>query len=99
MTTRREFLRTLGVGASAAPFLLHLPSLGYARESAPAKQRLVVMFIPNGVIPKTFWPDEEGETVTLKESLSPLAQFKAKPLQLNGHCDTVTEDGDIQMRV
>ncbi len=98
MTTRRDFLRTLGVGAAAAPFLLHLPSLGYAKGSAAAKQRLVVMFSPNGVIPKTFWPDEEGETFTLKESLTPLEPFKARTLILNGLCDKVKGDGDSHMR-
>ncbi|HVE40317.1 MAG TPA: DUF1552 domain-containing protein [Planctomycetota bacterium] len=98
MTTRRDFLRTLGVGAAAAPFLLHLPSLGYAKTSAAAKQRLIVMFSPNGVIPKTFWPDEEGETFTLKESLSPLEPFKAQTLILNGLCDKVKGDGDSHMR-
>jgi hypothetical protein len=98
MTTRREFLRTLGVGAAAAPFLLHLPSLGYAKASAAAKQRLVVMFSPNGVIPKTFWPDEEGETFTLKESLTPLEPFKAQTLILNGVCDKIKGDGDSHMR-
>src|SRR5262245_60325606 len=98
MTTRREFLRTLGVGAAAAPFLLHLPSLGYAKASAASRQRLVVMFSPNGVIPKTFWPDEEGETFTLKESLTPLEPFKDRTLILNGVCDKVKGDGDSHMR-
>jgi hypothetical protein len=98
MTTRREFLRTLGVGAAAAPFLLNLPSLGYAKASAAARQRLVVMFSPNGVIPKTFWPDEEGETFTLKESLLPLEPYKDKTLILNGVCDKIKGDGDSHMR-
>ena len=31
------------------------------------------MFSPNGIVPKAFWPDEEGEKFTLKESLSLLA--------------------------
>jgi hypothetical protein len=96
--TRREFLRTLGVGTAAAPFLLQLPSLGFANASAERRQRLVVMFSPNGVIPKNFWPDEEGETFTLKESLLPLEPFKAKTLILNGVCDKVKGDGDSHMR-
>src|SRR6185503_4047554 len=95
---RREFLRTLGVGAAAAPFLLHLPSLGFAKAAAARKQRLVVMFSPNGVIPKNFWPDEEGETFTLKESLTPLEPFKKQTLILNGLCDKVKGDGDSHMR-
>jgi hypothetical protein len=98
MTSRREFLRTLGVSAASAPFLLHLPSLGYAKAATAAKQRLVVMFSPNGVIPKTFWPDEEGESFTLKESLSPLEPFKDRTLILNGVCDKIKGDGDSHMR-
>ena len=49
-SNRREFLRDLGIGAAALPFLLNLPSLGFANQ-ARRKQRLVVMFSPNGVVP------------------------------------------------
>ena len=49
-TNRREFLRDLGIGAAALPFLLNLPSLGFANQQK-RKQRLVVMFSPNGVDP------------------------------------------------
>src|SRR5438045_5486193 len=82
--SRREFLSNLGVGAAAAPFLLHLRSLGFASAEGAPKQRLVVMFSPNGVIPSAFWPDEEGETFTLKESRTPLERFKDRTLFLNG---------------
>ena len=61
-TNRREFLRDLGIGAAALPFVLNLPSLGFANQQK-RKQRLVVMFSPNGVVPSTFWPDEEGDGV------------------------------------
>src|SRR5205085_8448890 len=46
----------------------------------------------------TFWPDEEGETFTLKESLKPLEPFKSRTLVLNGVCDRVRGDGDNHMR-
>ncbi len=96
-TSRRDFLRDLGLSAAALPFLLNLPSLGFANQQR-RKQRLVVMFSPNGVVPSTFWPDEEGETFTLKESLSPLAEFQNRTLILNGVCDKVRGDGDNHMR-
>ena len=51
--TRREFVRDIGVGAAALPFVGNLPSLGFANQSR-RKQRLVVMFSPNGVIPGAF---------------------------------------------
>lgn len=94
---RREFLRDLGLSAAALPFVMNLPSLGFANQQQ-RKQRLVIMFSPNGVIPPTFWPDEEGEQFTLKESLSPLEPFKNKTLILNGVCDKVRGDGDNHMR-
>jgi Protein of unknown function (DUF1552) len=99
MTTRsrREFLRDLGISAAALPFVLNLPSLGFANQQA-RKQRLVVMFSPNGVVPKTFWPDEEGSEFTLKESLTPLAPFQDKLLTLHGVCDRIRGDGDNHMR-
>lgn len=96
-SSRREFLRDLGLSAAALPFVLNLPSLGFANQQA-RKQRLVVMFSPNGVVPKTFWPDEEGAEFKLKESLSPLEPFKDRLLTLHGVCDRVRGDGDNHMR-
>ncbi len=96
-TTRREFIRDLGLGAAAMPFLLNLPGLGFANQTQ-RKQRLVVLFSPNGVVPSAFWPDEEGVKFTLKESLSPLEPFKDRTLILNGVCDRVRGDGDNHMR-
>jgi Protein of unknown function (DUF1552) len=95
--TRREFVRDLGLGAAAVPFVLNLPGLGFANQ-ARRKQRLVVMFSPNGVFPGAFWPDEEGPKFTLKESLKPLEPFKDKTLILHGVCDRVRGDGDNHMR-
>ncbi len=96
-SSRREFIRDLGIGGAALPFLLNLPSLGFANQ-ARRKQRLIVIFSPNGVIPPAFWPDEEGGTFTLKESLKPLEPFKDRTLILNGVCDKVRGDGDNHMR-
>ena len=96
-STRRDFLRDLGLSAAALPFVLNLPSLGFANQTA-RKQRLVIMFSPNGVVPSTFWPEEEGEDFKLKESLSPLEPFKSKLLTLHGVCDKVRGDGDSHMR-
>jgi hypothetical protein len=77
--------------------LLNLPSLGFANQGK-RKQRLVVMFSPNGVIPSAYWPDDEGEKFTLKESLKPLEPFKNRVLTLHGVCDKVRGDGDNHMR-
>ena len=95
--SRRQFMRTLGLGAAAAPFVGNLPSLCFANQ-AKRKQRLVVVFSPNGVVPKTFWPDEEWEKFALKESLQPLAPWQDRVLVLHGLCDKVRGDGDSHMR-
>jgi hypothetical protein len=96
LRSRREFLRDVGVGAAAAPFLSNLPTFAASRR-AP-KQRLVVMFSPNGVVPWNFWPSEEGANFALKESLTPLEPFKDRTLILHGVCDKVRGDGDNHMR-
>jgi hypothetical protein len=96
-SSRREFIRDLGIGAAAVPFVLNLPSLGFANQGM-RKRRLVIMFSPNGVIPSTFWPDEEGASFQLKESLKPLEPFKDRALILHGVCDKLRGDGDNHMR-
>jgi len=94
---RRDFLKQTGVSAAALPFVLNLPSLAFANQ-AKRKQRLVVIFSPNGVMPQNFWPDEEGAKFTLKEILKPLTPFQDKLLTLHGICDKVRGDGDNHMR-
>jgi hypothetical protein len=95
--TRREFLRDLGIGVASLPFILNLPSLGFA-NLGQRKQRLVVLFSPNGVVPSTYWPDTEGKLTTFKETLKPLDGFKDRTLVLHGVCDKVRGDGDNHMR-
>ncbi|WP_425396393.1 DUF1552 domain-containing protein [Aeoliella sp.] len=95
--TRRDFLRAMGLSAAVAPFVMNRPSLAFA-NAAGRKQRLVIVFTPNGVVPPTFWPDEEGSEFTLKESLAPLEPFKDRTLILHGVRNGVAGDGDLHMR-
>lgn len=90
-------MRKLGLGTAALPFVCNLPSLAFAGSSR-RKQRLIIMFSPNGVVPSTFWPDEEGELTHLKESLSPLEPFRDRVMTLHGVCDKIRGDGDSHMR-
>jgi len=87
----------MGLSAAAFPFILNLPSLGFANQQR-RKQRLVIMFSPNGVVPSAFWPDEEGTSFKLKECLTPLEPFKDRTLILHGVCDQLRGDGDNHMR-
>ena len=89
----------MGLPPLVAPFIGNLPSIGFANQQR-RKQRLVIMFSPNGIVPNTFWPDAAGSLadVTLKASLSPLESLKSRVLTLHGVCDRVRGDGDAHMR-
>lgn len=97
VNSRREFLRGLGLASASLPFVLNLPSLGFANQQS-RKQRLIIMFTPNGVIPGSFWPEEEGKDFKLRECVKPLEAFQDKTLFLHGLCDKIRGDGDNHMR-
>lgn len=100
--SRRSFMQTLGLSTASLPLWLNLQSLGFASNTG-RKQRLVIIFSPNGVVRDRFWPDHEGDeasfaSMDLKPILSPLAPFKDKTLVLKGVCDKIKGDGDNHMR-
>ena len=94
---RRQFIKRLGLSAASLPFLMGLPSLGLANPARP-RQRLVIMFSPNGTIPPAFWPDETGADFQLKEITKPLEAYKDRMLFLRGLSNKVRGDGDGHMR-
>ncbi len=94
---RRQFIKQLGLSAASLPFLVGLPSLGLASPVRP-RQRLVIVFTPNGTIPPAFWPDETGTDFKLKDILKPLEPFRDKMLMLRGVSNKVRGDGDNHMR-
>src|SRR5213594_3156394 len=94
---RRKFIKQLGLSAASLPFLMGLPSLGLASPARP-RQRLIIMFSPNGTIPPAYWPDEQGKDFKLKEIMSPLEPFKDRMLVLHGISNKVRGDGDNHMR-
>jgi hypothetical protein len=104
--SRRELLRRLGVGSAVLPFLGNLPSLAAAGSTAP-KKRLVIVFSPDGVVKKNFWPTEPGpfttlppvvQPIELPPILKPLEPFRDQLLMLKGVHDKVRGDGDHHMR-
>ncbi|MBM4088353.1 MAG: DUF1552 domain-containing protein [Planctomycetes bacterium] len=95
--TRRAFMRDLGLSAAATPFVWGLAARG-SEATAPRRQRLVILFSPNGVVPWNFWPKEVGEQFTLPEILTPLQPFQKRVLTLHGICNRVRGDGDSHMR-
>ncbi|MEM7386629.1 MAG: DUF1552 domain-containing protein [Verrucomicrobiota bacterium] len=94
---RRQFLGKLGATSAVLPFLSGLPSL---RAASPGgrKQRLIVMFSPNGTLPDLFWPNETGTDFELKSILKPLEPYKDRMLLLKGISNQVRGDGDSHMR-
>ena len=95
--SRRHFLRSLGVSAAALPFLAGLPSI-MGTSLPQRRQRLVIMFSPNGTLPEQFWPDEEGENFAFKSILKPLEPFRDRTLLVNGIHNKIRGDGDGHMR-
>lgn len=94
---RRQFLRDLGVSAAAFPFLAGLPSLTGA-PLPQRRQRLIIVFSPNGTLPNDFWPDQMGDGFDLKPILKPLEPYKDKMLLLKGVYNKIRGDGDQHMR-
>jgi hypothetical protein len=87
----------MGLSAAALPFVLNLPSLGFANQTK-RKQRLLIVFSPDGTVPWNFWPDEVGKEFKLKPIVEPLEPFKDKLLFLRGLSNKVRGDGDGHMR-
>jgi hypothetical protein len=98
---RRQFLRDLGLGAAAIPFVSGLPSLqAAAGESLAPRKRLVIMFSPNGTLPDEFWPDQFGDdsSLQLKPMLNALQPYREQMLILKGVNNKIRGDGDNHMR-
>jgi hypothetical protein len=96
--TRRQFLRTAGISAAALPFVLNLQSIAAPATSAKKKQRLLIMFSPNGTVPWDFWPDKTGKDFELKAITQSLKPFQDKLLFVKGLSNRVKGDGDGHMR-
>jgi len=106
LLSRRDLLRRLGVSTAVLPFLGNLPSLALANAAGP-KRRLVVVFSPDGVVKKNFWPTVAGPFLTpgpvrvpadLPPILQPFEPFRDRLLTLQGVHDKVGGDGDRHMR-
>ncbi|MFN7135849.1 MAG: DUF1552 domain-containing protein, partial [Myxococcales bacterium] len=78
--SRRTLLR--GAGAALGLPLLEamLPSAASAAAAAP--KRLVVFYVPNGMIRRSWTPADEGAGWTVTPTLAPLAPLKSDVLVL-----------------
>ena len=106
MLTRRTILKQLGIAPATLPFLGNLPSFAGASASRP-RQRLVIVFSPDGVVKKNFWPERAGAFTTpppvvqpapLPPILAPFEPFRDQLLLVKGVHNQVRGDGDGHMR-
>ena len=80
---RREFLRQAGLSAAVLPFISGLPSLALAAPARP-RQRLIVVFSPNGTIPEEWRPDGGETDFRMRRILAPLEAHRERLLILGG---------------
>ncbi len=96
---RRTALKRLGLSGISLPILSQTSSLfGKPASNVQPKQRLVIMFTPNGIIPDQFWPEKIGEDFEHRAILKPLEPFHDKMLVLKDLHNKVRGDGDDHMR-
>ncbi|MDA7649188.1 DUF1552 domain-containing protein [Akkermansiaceae bacterium] len=96
MTSRRQFIRDLGISTAALPFVSALPSFA-EKATVGRKQRMIFMFSPNGTLPEKFWPTDPANLAS-SPILAPLAPFQNQSLVLKGVSNLVGGDGDRHMR-
>ena len=97
MQHRRQFIQDMGFSAASLPLLMGLPAFSRASE-VTVKQRMIVVFSPNGTIPNDFWPNEVGDDFKLKRIMESLQPYQDQMLVLKGICDQIKGDGDSHMR-
>ena len=105
MFTRRDILRRIGIAPTALPFLGNLSSL--AALTTQPRQRLIIVFSPDGIVKEKFWPERPGAFTTpppvqkpapLPAILAPLEQFRDQLLLVKGVHNKIKGDGDGHMR-
>lgn len=96
---RRSALKQLGLSSLSLPILSQSTNL-FAKDkpTSALKQRLIIMFSPNGTIPGQFWPEKIGDDYEHKTILKPLEPFHDKMLILRNLHNKVKGDGDNHMR-
>ena len=84
--SRRTFLQGTFGAAVALPFLdAMVPALtAQARSAAAAPFRFGAIYMPNGVFPDTWHPDEVGAGFTFKPVMQPLEPFRNELVTISG---------------
>jgi hypothetical protein len=94
---RRRFLRGLGACIALPAFgslepirLLAAPS---ASAAAKAPVRMAFLYVPNGIIPSAWWPEESGSNFSLPATLQPLEKLRDKFQLISGLQDLSANPG------
>src|SRR4051812_25677899 len=79
---RRRFLRGLGASIALPAFASLAPMRLLAGPStsavAKAPVRAAFLYVPNGIIPSAWWPEEAGANFSLPATLQPLEKMRDK---------------------
>jgi hypothetical protein len=94
-SSRRRFLRDLGIGAGAGLGAMSLPLLRGepARATDGFPKRFVVWFTPNGSIRENWTPSGGETSFTLSRILEPLAPFQDRLVVVDGLDMRSTSEG------
>lgn len=96
---RRDFLASSTGALAAFSGLRGLEWMMPGDSGSPGvRKRLIIMFSPNGMVSKGFWPNTEGPEFEMDGVLKPLEPFREKTLVVKGICNPIRGDGDNHMR-
>jgi hypothetical protein len=92
---RRRFLRGLGACVALPAFASFEPVRALAAPSVVTKApvRMAFLYVPNGIIPSAWWPEETGSNFSLPTTLQPLEKMRDKFQLISGLQDLSANPG------
>ena len=92
---RRRFLRGLGACIALPAFASLEPMrlLAAAGVAAKAPVRTAFLYVPNGIIPAAWWPEQAGANFSLPATLQPLEKLRDKFQLISGLQDLSANPG------
>jgi hypothetical protein len=92
---RRRFLRGLGACVALPVFASLEPMRLLASPSVATKApvRMAFLYVPNGIIPSAWWPEESGPNFALPPTLQPFEKLRDKIQLISGLQDLSANAG------
>jgi hypothetical protein len=91
--SRRTFFRTAGACIALPAFESLLAPAALAGTGKAAPTRMAYVYVPNGTIPSSWWPENAGADFTLSPTLAPLAKVRDRMQVISGLADASAEAG------